>query len=417
MDVKIGFCLGEPHGCGSRMSKNFLYLVINKTFFDIHIKMNILYNKMKYIKIAFLSMILLAAACSKYKKIQLAFRTAFSLPVNKGEESVKVLRSSGIFCEIPSAYQIKDDCLYIIDKYNNRMIQYNNKNSPVSMISNTKKNTVNLFFAGSNRILQPLYYSEKLFSFRELGNLQVNEKNIYLESILMRKDKEQPVSCYSFILKYTANGEPVDIIGNRQRRSNRIYPFLNMVKFSVDTNNDIFVYMLYDENWHVLKLNKGQRTVFRFFSKDFLLKNNIKPDKKKNEKIIIESIDNSADGNYLITAVTHFREEIKFQTTQFYRTEIKSGNTEKIFAINNENYNFILIDNSDRIYLWETEKAKKFTENIVLRLYSTSGDLIKNYSIKLNRKKTQWFDIKIHKDKKITGINMKDNKYNVVVWK
>ncbi len=28
-DVKIGFCLGEPHGCGSRMSENFILVDYN----------------------------------------------------------------------------------------------------------------------------------------------------------------------------------------------------------------------------------------------------------------------------------------------------------------------------------------------------------------------------------------------------
>ena len=370
---------------------------------------------MKYLKIILLLLILLLS-CSRYRKIKLTFRTLFSLPINVGNDSIKMLNSSGLYSEIPSAYQIRDNDLYIIDKFNNRVLQYNKKKGLVSIISNGKKNDIRLVFAGSNRILQPFHYNERLFGFNDLRSIWVSKENIYIESILMAGDEEDPICTYSFILKYKKDGTPVKIIGNRLRRSNRIYPLMNCVKFSTDKSNNLFIYLKNDEQWNVKKLNRDHRTVSRFNSDEFLLKN-MKPDRKKKEKVIIENIDHSADGNFLIMAVTHFKEEIKFQKNIFYKIEIESGKTEKLFAINYENYNFILMDNTDKIYMWETGKTGKNIENIILRLYNTGGNPIKNYAIKLDRRKVHWFDIKIQKDKKITGINITDNRFNVVEWK
>ncbi len=372
---------------------------------------------MKYLKIILLTAVFLLPACGRFRKIPLISRMNFSIPVNAGYDSIKVPESFEPVPEIPSLYKVNDNNLYIIDKFNTRMLKYNKKNSLMLAISNTKKNKIRLVYTGSNNLLQPLYISKKLFSFHELGALWINKENIYLESILITKNEESKIKGRSLILKFDKDGTPLDIIGTRIKRSNQIIPFPNMVKFTVDQSNNLFAYLQNDDHTQVLKLNEDHKIIYRFNSSVFFRENKIKPDKKTKEKIIIDNIDNSAKGNFLILALAYFKDEIKFQKTVFYKVDTKTGKTSELFIVNNENYNFILIDNSNLIYLWETENIKKNKENIILRLYNTEGRSVINYTMKLNRAKEQWFDIKIQKDKKITGINIKDNKYNVAMWK
>ncbi len=371
----------------------------------------------KHLKIILLTVVFLLSACGRFRKIPLISRINFSLPINAKNNGIKILKSSGPVFEIPSLYQVNDNNLYIIDKFNNRMLKYNKKNSLILAISNTKKNKVRLVYTGSNQVLRPLHISKKLFSFHELGALWVNKENIYLESILKEKNEESKIKGRSLILKFDKDGAPLDIIGTRIKRSNQIIPFPNMVKFTVDESNNLFVYLKEDNHTRVLKLNEDHKIIYRFNSSVFFQKNKIKPDKKTKENIIIDNIDNSYAGNFLVLTLTYFKDEIKFQKTVFYKVDISTGNSSELFIINNENYNFILIDNSNLVYLWETENIKKNKENIILRLYNIDGRSVINYTMKLNRDKEQWFDIKIQKDKKITGINIKDNKYNVAMWK
>ena len=371
----------------------------------------------KHLKIILLTVVFLLSACGRFRKIPLISRMNFSLPINAKNNGIKILKSSGPVFEIPSLYQVNDNNLYIIDKFNNRMLKYNKKNSLILAISNTKKNKVRLVYTGSNQVLRPLHISKKLFSFHELGALWVNKENIYLESILKEKNEESKIKGRSLILKFDKDGAPLDIIGTRKKRSNQIIPFPNMVKFTVDESNNLFVYLKEDNHTRVLKLNEDHKIIYRFNSSVFFQKNKIKPDKKTKENIIIDNIDNSYAGNFLVLTLTYFKDEIKFQKTVFYKVDISTGNSSELFTINNENYNFILIDNSNLVYLWETENIKKNKENIILRLYNIDGRSVINYTMKLNRDKEQWFDIKIQKDKKITGINIKDNKYNVAMWK
>ncbi len=371
----------------------------------------------KHLKIILLTVVFLLSACGRFRKIPLISRMNFSLPINAKNNGIKILKSSGPVFEIPSLYQVNDNNLYIIDKFNNRMLKYNKKNSLILAISNTKKNKVRLVYTGSNQVLRPLHISKKLFSFHELGALWVNKENIYLESILKEKNEESKIKGRSLILKFDKDGAPLDIIGTRIKRSNQIIPFPNMVKFTVDESNNLFVYLKEDNHTRVLKLNEDHKIIYRFNSSVFFQKNKIKPDKKTKENIIIDNIDNSYAGNFLVLTLTYFKDEIKFQKTVFYKVDISTGNSSELFTINNENYNFILIDNSNLVYLWETENIKKNKENIILRLYNIDGRSVINYTMKLNRDKEQWFDIKIQKDKKITGINIKDNKYNVAMWK
>ena len=371
----------------------------------------------KHLKIILLTVVFLLSACGRFRKIPLISRINFSLPINAKNNGIKILKSSGPVFEIPSLYQVNDNNLYIIDKFNNRMLKYNKKNSLILAISNTKKNKVRLVYTGSNQVLRPLHISKKLFSFHELGALWVNKENIYLESILKEKNEESKIKGRSLILKFDKDGAPLDIIGTRIKRSNQIIPFPNMVKFTVDQSNNLFAYLQNDDHTQVLKLNEDHKIIYRFNSSVFFQKNKIKPDKKTKENIIIDNIDNSYAGNFLVLTLTYFKDEIKFQKTVFYKVDISTGNSSELFIINNENYNFILIDNSNLVYLWETENIKKNKENIILRLYNIDGRSVINYTMKLNRDKEQWFDIKIQKDKKITGINIKDNKYNVAMWK
>lgn len=366
-------------------------------------------------KIIFIIFILFLSGCSK--KTRLNYRKAFCLPINTEKNSIKIIKSSDFFFEIPSAYKINDNHLYIIDKFNNRMLKYNKKNNLVLKITNTQKRDITLVYKGSNRILQPLYISERLYSFRELGNMHLKNDYIYMESILMRKEEEDRINSLSLILKYDKDGAPVDIIGTRLKRSNKIFPFRNLEKFSIDEQDNIFIYLKTEEYWRIIKLNENNKTVYKFNSVDFLKKINIIPDKKKKEKVIIENIDNSKKGDFLIAAVTYYKNEIEFQKNVFYRIDLETDDIVELFSLSNEEYNFVLVDNFNRLYLWETEEARKDIEYIVIRLYNLSGKSIVNYAMSLDRKEAQWFSIKLQKNGKISGINIKDNKFNVVEWK
>ncbi len=369
---------------------------------------------MKYLRVILIIFILFLSGCSL--KTRLTYKIVFSLPINIEDNGLKIIKSSDFFFEVPSAYLIRDNYLYIIDKFNNRMLKYNKKNDVILKITNSQKKGITLVYKGSNHILQPLYVNEKLFGFRELGNIYVKKDNIYLESILMRQEEDR-INSLSLILKYDKHGIPVHIIGNRLRRSNKIFPFRNLEKFLVDKQGNIFIYLKTEEYWRVIKLNENYKTVYRFNSVDFLKKISIIPDEKKKEKVIIENIENSFKGDFLVVAVTYYKNEIEFQKIILYRIDIETDNITELFTMSNEQYIFVLVDNFNRIYIWETKEPRKDVEYITLRLYNLAGRSVVYYGMKLDRKEAQWFNIKLQKDGKVTGINIRENKFNVVVWK
>jgi len=370
---------------------------------------------MNQFRIISLITVLFFFSCSR--KSRLDYKTVYSLPVNSSPDSIKIIKSSDLFYEIPSSYVIYNKHLYIADKFNNRIMKYNRKNESILKISNEKKIDINLVYKGSNRILQPLLMNEKLFSFKELNNLYIKNDYIYAESVLMRLEEEDRISSLSLILKYNEKGEPKSIIGNRTGPSNKIFPFRNMEKFSVDKNNNIFVYMKNEDNWWVFKLDSAYRKIYRFNSIDFLKKTGIIINKKKKERYVIENIDNSENGDFLIIGLLHYKEETDFLKTIYYKVDIQTDIIKKLFILPDEKYNFVLLDNQNRIYIWETEDPEKHKENIVLRLFSLTGKSIINYAIRLDSEEVQWFSIKLQKDGVISGINLKNCKFNVVVWK
>lgn len=353
-------------------------------------------------------------SCGKFRKLRLAYSTKFSLPINGREDSLKILNTSDFFFDAPSSYYIKSKNLYIIDKFNNRILQYNKRNKMVLKITNEQKNDINLVFFGSNQVLQPFTLNNDLFSFRDLGNIFVNDEYIYCESVLMKKGKEHPINAFSIILKYNLKGEPVNVIGLKKGQ-NKIYPFSNLIKFSVDKKQNMFIYSKQDENWQVLKLDSNFNIIYKFRSYDLLQNYDFK--KKEKEKIVIENIDNSINGDFLLIACTYFKNEIEFQKMIFYRIDIATGKVIKLFKVSDENFNFVLLDNSNLVYLWASESLRNNKEGITIRIFNLAGKIIANYYIKLNRSEAQWFDIKMQKDRLISGINIAGNKFNVVEWK
>ncbi|MBU1077664.1 MAG: hypothetical protein KKH98_10250, partial [Spirochaetes bacterium] len=371
----------------------------------------------KYLKIIFFMILVMLVSCGRFRKVHLTERVRFTLPVS-GENSVQVIRSSEFFIEAPSSYYLKKNKLYIINRFNNTVLEYNKKNEIVMKLTNKNTLEINPVLSGSNQVLQPFSASRDLFSFRELDKILVSDNAIYLESILQKNDVENQINAYSLILKYDLNGEMSSVIGSpavSYSNSNKFYPFVNLVKFSIDDQDNIFVYSKIDENWEIVKLDKEHNLIYRFRSYDLLQKFDFK--KKENEKIVLENIDNSKDGTFLIFAVTYFKDEVRFKRTVFYRLDIATDKITRLFRINDENLNFVYLDNSHLLYLWETEEMKNNKETVIMRIYTLSGRLITNYYLRLDRSKAQWFGISMQKDRIISGINIIEDKLNVVEWK
>lgn len=348
-------------------------------------------------------------------KTRLYYSTKFKLPINDKSDSIKIVKTSDIFFKVPTSYCIEDNNLYIIDKFNNRILQYNKKNKLITAISNKRKNTINLVYTGSNNILQPFDLSDDLFSFKDLDKININNDNIYVESIIMEKLKGASYDFFSFILKYNKKGKPLDVIGMKYGK-NRIYPFFNMVKYSIDNDQNIFVYSKNDEDWTVLKLDsKSHSIIYKFDSISFFQTNEIP--KKGKETIVVEYVDNFKNGDTLLIVLSYYKNEIEYQKTLLYKLDIKNGILEKLFKINDEKLNLVFFDNEEFVSFWETESVKNDKENIILRVYDLSGNLKSNSLIVLDRSKAQWLNINFQADQIISGINIKNNKLNVVVWK
>ena len=360
---------------------------------------------------------IILSGCSKFRKNKLSYRKAFSIPINKDQtNNININKISDFFFEIPTTCKIYNKDLYLIDNYNNKVLKYNDNNELTLTISNKMKKIIDLVYTGSNRILQPLHIHNRLFSFNDLGSIQISRRYIYLENIIFKTDEGKKAASQSLILRYDPEGMPDNLIGLRMKKSNKIYPLRNLEKFSVDKNDNTFVYLKDEEHWRVRKFNTNNKTLFRFSSYTFFQEEELLPDKSVNEKIVIENIDNSFDGQILVLSVAYFNNEIEFRKVVYYKVDIQSGQSARLFTIRNERLNYVLLDDKNRIYMWETKGDKNNIEYITIRLYNLKGKAILNYLIKLDRADIQWFDIKIQKDKLITGVNIQDNKFNVVVW-
>lgn len=358
-------------------------------------------------------LLFLCIGCAKFQKVKLNYKVKFSLPINQDSGSIKILKTSNYFFEIPSSYFIYDSNLYIVDKFNNRIMGYDDDDT-VLVISNRSAVQLTPVHAGSNRILQPFINNASLFSFHELGSVWVNKDAVFVESIIDSKEEEGLKHSYSFILKYNKEGKPLQAFGLR-RANNKVYPFFNIVKFTVDNKNNLFIYSKHDDNWQIFKLDQNGKVLFNFNS--FILMQSNAFLSIKGEKAVIENIDNSYNGDFLILGIAYYKADVKYQKSIYYKYDINSKKIEKLFNINNESFHFVHLNNNDLLYFWETEQGKKHNENIIYRIYNLSGRLVIRYYIELNRQEKNWFNIRLQKEGLITGANIDDDKFNIVVWK
>lgn len=367
---------------------------------------------MKRIIILITGLFFLYISCARFKIKKLSPHIEFSIPIGEKINNVKVIQSSDYFFEIPSEYFVKEKFLYLVDIFNFRVLKLNRKNQLILNFGeryNEKEiNEFNLFSTNFNGI--PI--SQNLFNFLEPGQIYVdNKNNILVENILVSITEEHKYNAFSIILKFDKNGNPINVYGKRITPEGNIYPFEEMDHFSVDLNDNLFVFEKKDNNiWKVYKFSKPDRLLALFDSAMFIKK--LKIDKE--EKAVIENIDHSFTGNFLIVGVTIYKNDYQFVRSEFYKVYF-TGAIEKLFTLKSEEYNFILVNNSDIIYLWKTEEKTR-EEKILLRLLNLKGKIIANKVLELKRTKARWFNIKVQKNDIIAGINLSNKLFNIVLW-
>lgn len=367
---------------------------------------------MKRIIILSIALLFLYSACARFKIKKLSPHIEFSIPIGEKIDNVKVIQSSDYFFEIPSEYFVKEKFLYLVDIFNFRVLKFNKKNQIIlnfgEKYNDKEVNEFNLFSTNFNGIP----FGQNLFKFVEPGQICVdNRNNILVENILISVTEEHKYNAFSIILKFDQNGKPMEIYGKRITSEGNIYPFEEMDHFSVDLNNNLFVFEKKDKIWKVYKFSKPDKLLALFNSTMFIKK--IKID--KNEKAVIENIDHSFTGNFLIVGVTIYKNDYQFVRSEFYKAYF-TGTIEKLFTLKSEEYNFILVNNSDIIYLWKTEEKNEEEEKILLRLLNLKGKIIANKVLKLKRTKARWFNIKVQKNDVVAGINLSNNLFNIVLW-
>ncbi len=366
----------------------------------------------------FLLIITLFSKCSNFNYIKLTPEIKFSIPYSSSytKNKIRVIKNSDYFYQIPDKYIIKDNILYLVDKFNFRILLINKNNKIIKRI-NFSTNKIEFPFIYTDTNYYNLSYilkkdREKLFEFLWGGNLKLDKNNnIYIENILTDKDEEHKVNNYSIILKFNFTGTPEKIISLKENKD-KIFPFVNLENFDFDKKNRLFVFLKYDENWRVLRYNITNNNAFEFNLNNFLT--NIS--KGKDEKVIIENIDFTANGKSLIISINKFKNNNQYEKTIFYILN-EDGHFKKLFNNKFMEYNFLGVSYNDLIYLGTTLETKNEKERIIFKILNMSGKTVINKLIELNRKNAKWFNISLQKDNLISGINLKANKFNVVVWK
>ncbi|MDD5066744.1 MAG: hypothetical protein PHF84_06815, partial [bacterium] len=176
------------------------------------------------------------SGCTKLIKVKLFPRKYYSLPL-LSERPVQDPNSTDPVIETPSEFYLYRKFLYISDKANCRVRQYNRNNELLLSITNKDQQDIDLAFIGSNRALLPFPLDQRLFHLNEPGKIWINENSIYVENLLGSGNEDHSENSYSFILKYDKTGRPVNVFGVRTG-DNGIFPYINCEKFTLDENDD-----------------------------------------------------------------------------------------------------------------------------------------------------------------------------------
>jgi len=342
-------------------------------------------------------------SCTRF--IPLQPTTKFSLPICEQTNCIKILQSENFLFEIPSEYFIKKSYLYISDSINYRILKINKKNEILLNITSKTQNISDEIFS------LPLKNNENLFKTFQPGKIVIdNNENIFVENMLASVDEEHQDIYYSIILKFDESGKPLKIIGSKIS-NNLIFPFNSIDKFSFDKENNLFVIEKKENNWNVYKFNENNELITNISFNLILDKIKI----STNNKIIIENLDHTADGNYLIAGINFYENDFKFLRTEFWKIGF-NFEMKKIFTIKDENLSFVLVNNSDLIYLVKTESSSK-EEKIIFEIFNLKGRRVANKIIKIKIEDGKWFDTKIQKDNLITSIKIENNQFNIIEWK
>ncbi len=360
----------------------------------------------------FILLFLFCLGCARFKTKNLTPHIEFSLSIGKDINNIKIIQTSDYFFEIPSEYFIKDKFLYLVDIFNFRVLKVGKKDKIIlkfgEKYQEEKISEINLF----NTNFSGLKFNNDLFKFVEPGQIYIdNKNNIFVENVLSSITEEHRYNAYSIILKFDSRGKPLEIYGKKISKEGNIYPFEELDHFSVDINDNLFVVEKRENEWKIYKFSSPDKIIGLFTSSSLL--SNIKI--PKDEKAVIENVDHSFTGDFIIAGVSFYKNKYQFIKTDFYKISF-SGKIERLFSLKNEEYNFILLNNSDIIYLWKTDEKSKKYEKIVLRLLNLKGKVVLIKNLKLRRSEAKWFNIKVQKNDIITGINLSHNCFNIVVW-
>ncbi|MBN1898748.1 MAG: hypothetical protein JW827_08225 [Spirochaetes bacterium] len=363
---------------------------------------------MKKILLSLLVISILLLACARFRTMKTASHVEFSLPLDKN--GVKVIQSSDHFFEIPSQYFIKDRFLYLVDLYNFRIIKVKRKGDIQLSFGEENKNPVSYDYVLKSSNFSGLKLNDDIFKFIQPNQILVDSKdNILVENVLSSTTEEHEYNAYSLILQYDKTGAPVFVYG-RKINSGYIFPFQELDHFAFDRNDHLFVFEKSEYEWKIYKFSQPDRIESFLASSSFIT--NVPSEEK--EQVKIEGIDNSYSGDFLVAAINFYRENFEYLRTEFYRISLE-GQLTRLFTVKDEEYSFIILDHSDIIYMWRTVERSR-EDYILLRLFSLKGRIIINKMITMDRDRGKWFDIRIHKNNKISGINLNNNLFNIMVW-
>ena len=281
---------------------------------------------MKKIFLIGLIIITLLVKCSNFNYKTLHSKIKFSIPYSMKSEKdkLKIIKNSDYFYQIPDKFFFKNEYLFLVDKYNNRILKINEDNKieqDIKLLFDENENIHLYIDTNQNK----LYLSKReieiikknIFS----GRIKVNNKNeIFLENILIENNEEDSdINNYSVILKYNNSGVLENLL-SLSKEKNKIFPFKDLENFDFDRNNNIFFILKTDLNWKVLKYDISIKKISEFHINKFLSELS----KNKDESLVIDNIDFTSDGNNLILAVSVFEKEVIYKRTIFYKLNINN---------------------------------------------------------------------------------------------
>lgn len=353
-------------------------------------------------KVLFIAL-LFSLSCARFRVEGLQQRQVLEVKYDK--DLVTFPKQSGVVHEVPAQVAVMDNWVVLSVPSERRLIFYKNEKLSLTLEGNPIEKE-------SGNDIKRLYVDQLKIPGRVIAG---KSDDIFVETFIPAGSSS--VGFYK-ILHFNLQGELLAVIG---REGQPQLPFENILWFDVDTKGNLWVEYRYLGKLIIdnyvnsnLEYQVSEQLCFdRLFDQDkidtdrYLYRcERMVPFYGGNKVMLIGRVEKNQSG-----------EDGEVQSPFQYRSAVsidRSGTASEIFNRLSDPEDFpYLTHGEEEILIWQTEDY----DQLRFAVYSSLGELQRNYEVRLKSRPQQWRSIYGTIDGRLFGIQVKEESLSIVRWR